>query len=265
MQRCSLNKYSASHDPRSDSEVVGSVNAAGQYPASRPKHESSPNVFQLLEPGDVELFSGIGKEERQSILAAAVNRSFKTGDIIVRADDVASHLFLIKRGAVDFHVITSDGKDVLLGRLVHGDIFGVAAFLSTPAGYLGTAQAAQQCEILSWPRRIANQLARVHPDLAENALRTALRYLARYVKRHISLVSNTASERLASTLASLGARAGHAVPDGIEIDIKNEDLASLSDVGFFTTSRLLSVWQREGVLEKARGKVVLRCPEKLVS
>ena len=109
------------------------------------------------------------------------------------------------------------------------------------------------------------QLATRYPKLAENALRTALRYLALYVKRHIGLVSNTAQERLAYALSSLGSRAGRALPSGLEVEVKNEDLASFADVGIFTTSRLLNDWERKGIVEKTRGKVLIRSPEKLLA
>jgi CRP-like cAMP-binding protein len=51
----------------------------------------------------------------------------------------------------------------------------------------------------------------------------------------------------------------------VEVDIKNEDLASLADVSFFTVSRLMSNWDREGVVKKSRGKIVIRSPEKLLA
>jgi CRP-like cAMP-binding protein len=78
-------------------------------------------------------------------------------------------------------------------------------------------------------------------------------------------VSNIAQERLACALSSLGSRIGHALPNGVEVDIKNEDLASLADVSIFTASRLLKDWERKGAVEKSRGKVLIRRPEKLLA
>jgi CRP-like cAMP-binding protein len=92
-----------------------------------------------------------------------------------------------------------------------------------------------------------------------------LRYLALYAKRHIGLVSNTAQERLAYALSSVGTRTGHVVPKGVEVDIKNEDLASLADISSFAASRILQGWDRKGVVEKRRGKVIIRSPEKLLA
>jgi len=60
-------------------------------------------------------------------------------------------------------------------------------------------------------------------------------------------------------------RAGVRTPSGIEIRIKNEQLASLADVSPFTASRLLKRWERAGVIRKGRGVVRIVCPEKLIA
>ena len=219
----------------------------------------------MIKPSSVQLFTGFGSDETRVILAGAVRRKFEKSQIIINTDEPATRLFLVKTGCVDFYVLSEDGREILLRRLLPGNVFGVAAFLSEPMGYFGTAKAVCEGETLIWEHQVIRQLATRYPKLAENALRTALRYLALYVKRHIRLVSNTAQERLAYALSSLGSRAGRALPSGLEVEVKNEDLASFADVGIFTTSRLLNDWERKGIVEKTRGKVLIRSPEKLLA
>jgi CRP-like cAMP-binding protein len=233
--------------------------------AAAPETATPHAASLIIEPASVRLFSGLGKDEINSILGAATRKKFKARETIISSGQVTSHLYLVRMGNVNFYVVTSDGREILLRRLVPGNVFGVAAFLSEPGGYMGTAQAVHDTEVLMWDHRLVRQLAKAHPGLSENALRTVLRYLALYVKRHIGLLSNTAEERLACALTSLGSRAGHLLPSGIEVEIKNEDLASLADVGFFTATRLLKEWEREGAVKKSRGKVLIRCPEKLIA
>jgi CRP-like cAMP-binding protein len=219
----------------------------------------------MISPASVELFSGLQENDIKTIRNAATRREFEASRIIVMANEPANRLFLIETGCVDYYVTSEAGRDILLRRLAAGDVFGQASLLSRPMGYLGTAKAVQQIRILEWEEQVIHQLVKTHPKIIENALRTALRYLALYAKRHIGLVSDTAQERLAYALSSLGSRTGRAVPSGVEVDIKNEDLASLADVSFFTTSRILKNWGRHKVLEKTRGKIIIRAPEKLLA
>lgn len=219
----------------------------------------------MISPASVQLFSGLEQNQIKAIETAAIQRQFEASQIIVRANEPGESLFLVRSGIVDYYVTTEAGEDVLLRRLAAGDVFGMSCFLSRPTGYLGTAKAAQQMHAWEWRHCVVRRLASTYPQLVENALRIALRYLALYAKRHVGLVSDTAQERLACVLSSLGSRTGHAVPSGVEVDIKNEDLASFADVSYFTASRVLKGWARDGVVEKSRGKVVIRSPEKLLA
>jgi CRP-like cAMP-binding protein len=219
----------------------------------------------VIEPNTIRLFTGLAKNEVATIMNAAAKRTFAPSEVIIRASEPANRLFLIRTGSVDFHVTTNEGKAILLRRLVPGDIFGVGAFLEEPLGYLGMAKSVRKTEILTWEHEVIRKLAKAYPRLPENALRTVLRYIALYAERHIRFVSRPAEERLACVLTSLGTRAGHMIPSGMEIEIKNEDLASLADISFYTATRFLKEWERKGAVKKSRGKVIIRCPEKLLA
>jgi CRP/FNR family transcriptional regulator, nitrogen oxide reductase regulator len=215
-------------------------------------------------PASIGLFQGLGEDEIAVVLAAAVRREFTRSELIIRAEERATQLFLVTGGHVDYFVVTSQGEQILLKRLVPGEIFGVASFLSDPVGYLGTAKPAHYGEVLTWEHRVVRRLAKAYPRLPENALRIALCYIAMYARRHARLVSNTAAERLASAMTSLASRAGHVLPSGVEVEVRNEDLASLADVSLFTASRVLKGWELDGSVEKSRGRVLIRRPEKLL-
>jgi len=62
-------------------------------------------------------------------------------------------------------------------------------------------------------------------------------------------------------LASAGGQRSSA---GIELGVRNEDLANAANVTQFTASRVLNPWQRSGLVTKTRGKIVLRSPEGLL-
>jgi CRP-like cAMP-binding protein len=66
-------------------------------------------------------------------------------------------------------------------------------------------------------------------------------------------------------LGNLANGMGERVTEGVALDVRNEELANEANITIFTTSRLLSEWQRKGILTKRRGKVVLRSPENLMS
>jgi len=107
-------------------------------------------------------------------------------------------------------------------------------------------------------------LAEKHRILAQNALHIILYCLAAYTERLVGLATGTAEERLAFTLLQLARRAGHMRSDGAELTILNEQLARLANVSAFTASRQLKEWERQGIIQKSRGKVVILAPEGLL-
>ena len=107
-------------------------------------------------------------------------------------------------------------------------------------------------------------LATRYPRLLENAYSLTLDYLVAYRTAHLSLVCQSAPERLAQVLISLANGFGQRVEAGIELKIINEELSNEANLTPFTTSRLLSEWQRQGFVLKARGQILLRSPERLL-
>jgi CRP-like cAMP-binding protein len=78
------------------------------------------------------------------------------------------------------------------------------------------------------------------------------------------MTCQNARQRLANVLINLATGMGQEVAGGIELDIKNEELANEANVTPFTASRLLSEFQRSGMLIKNRGKILLRSAEGLL-
>ena len=224
-----------------------------------------PANGQAISRSSCCLFHGIGKDDIASFMASGVVRAFARGRIIVRAGDPGTHLYILKTGAADYIRAAPEGQQVLIIRLAPSDTVGLGTILDKPVGYIGTAETLEDTEVYAWEHRQVRQFAAKHPLLAENALRITLEYIRLYSDRHLALVTNNAEDRLAGTLMQLAARTGHHHTKGLEINITNEALAALADVGPFTASRLLQKWERKGAVEKRRGKLVILAPEKMLT
>jgi CRP-like cAMP-binding protein len=108
-----------------------------------------------------------------------------------------------------------------------------------------------------WKRDALRRLVLQFPRLLENGLSISCDYLVWYLATHLSLISNNARERLAHVLVSLSRGIGQKSSKGITLEITNEQLANTANISPFTVSRLLTEWQRSGVLLKSRGRLQL--------
>jgi CRP-like cAMP-binding protein len=207
---------------------------------------------------------GLAPHELKTILSAATQRRFAANSVATNQGHPADHLFLLTKGRARHFFITEEGKKLLLKWLGPGDLIGGRTILSSPSSYLVSTEMVKDSSVLVWDRTTLRGLVKKFPRLLENALLTASDYVTWQLTSHIGLACCTARQRVAQTLVTLARSVGQEAPGGIELHITNEDLANAANVTPFTASRLISEWQRSRVLEKRRGKVVLRSPERLL-
>jgi CRP-like cAMP-binding protein len=209
--------------------------------------------------------TGLPEAQLNSVLSAAKHRRFAASSVIVHQGDPAERFFLLTSGHGRHFVITPKGKKISLHWLTCGQLIGGAALLVPRITYLASTELLSNGCALVWDRKTIRDLVRRCPELLDNALSIAVtEHLAWILASHVSLTSDNATGRVAHFLLSLASGVGVVDRCGIELQIKNEDLAAGASVTPFTASRVLSRWQRAGVLTKRRGKLLLRKPELLL-
>ena len=209
-------------------------------------------------------FAGLTPAELESVLGAAKQIKAAANSVITNQDHPAEHLYLLLAGRARYFCVTETGKKVILLWIPPGQTFGGAALVTPPSAYLVSSETVRNSSMLVWDRARIRSLAARCPRLVENAMSETHSYLAAYRAAHMSLMCDTAPERLAHVLTSLASGIGQKVAEGVELNIRNEELANEANLTVFTTSRLLSEWQRRGMLLKGRGKILLRSPELLL-
>jgi CRP/FNR family transcriptional regulator, nitrogen oxide reductase regulator len=211
------------------------------------------------------LLEKLSEEERTSILAAASYRRFPRHGVVTNQGEPAGRLFLIIEGSARNFFITPDGRKIYLLWLKPGEIFGGVALLPEPSLFLVGTEMVKDSSVLVWERATIRNLAARYPRLVENGSAIATDYLTWFVATHLSLVCHNARQRLAHVLVSLANGIGTKCPDGIHLEITNEQLANTANITLFTASRLLSQWQRSGTVVKTRGSILLRHPKQLLA
>ena len=245
-------------------------NAKGGAPAGwlhlgeNDKQLMNASIAALLRERKPRFLEGVDAPDIKTILAAATRQRFLANSVIVNQGYPAGHLFLLLTGRARRFVLMENGQKIDLLRVPPGDVFGEAAMLARRVNYLVSTEATANSSTLVWSRSTIRSLSERYPRLLENALLNSFDYLAAYRAAHASLICNSAPQRLAQVLANLVYGIGQRVPGGVELDVRNEELANEANISVFTASRLLSAWEREGILVKRRGKVLLRYPEKLL-
>ena len=222
------------------------------------------------ESGDVswmrsKFLAGLSDAAMRDLLDTASLRHIEPKkDVIVKGEH-PDHLFLLKTGRMRSYILSEDGSEIVLLWAAPGEVVGLVSLLPTPPNYLVNTTTVTACDCLMWNHDTIRKLATEHPQIMENGFRLALHHLGTYVKRHVNIMTKSAESRLANQLVQLATSAGEVGNSGIRIDITNEQLSSLSDIGSFTTSRILSRWEKAGMVSKQRGRLTILDPESLMA
>ena len=241
--------------------VVAGDSAARSAHSSPGAASCKPPLLRNLKPRFLE---GLTAYELESVLAVAKLRRVPANSVIANQDDPAKHLFLLLTGRARYFLVTDKGQKIILLWIPPGEIFGLAALLVSPTTYVVSTEIVRESSLLVWDSATIRSLAARHPRLWENALSVTPQYLVAYQTAHTALICRSARERLAHVLVSLARGIGQKVAGGVELHVRNEELANEANVTLFTASRLLNQWQRAGILLKSRGKIMLRAPERLL-
>lgn len=222
--------------------------------------ESAALVKRLQPP----FLDRLTPEEAKTVLAAARLRRFLANSIITNQGHPASHMYMVLTGAARSFFLTQGGQKLHVHWYPPGEMFGGMAMTLRASEYIVSTEAVKTGHVLIWDRAAVRALVARFPKLLDNALMIAADYLNSTIATQVALSCHTARQRLAEALVNLASGTGHRVSEGIELVVRNEELAAVASVTPFTASRVMSEWQRSGVVAKSRGKVVVRSPERLL-
>lgn len=227
---------------------------------------SSPRMLESIQAflRSNPLFAGLPAREVEALAAVARVESLRQREYVFMEGDRAEWLCLVKSGRVKILRHTRTGREVVLEFLGAGEIFGGVAVLERRP-YPATAQTVEPSVIVKIPAEPVIALAERHPALIrEMALLIGRRLRAAHdsVK---SLAVDPVEARLAATLLRLAEREGRRGREGMVLPfhLTRQSLADMSGTTVESAIRVVSRWQREGLVRDEGGRLVLADVETL--
>ncbi len=188
----------------------------------------------------------------------------EAGGCFFREGDPAKEIYFMERGRAKVYQVTSGGRQALIRLIDSGDVFGFPAILEL-ATYSMSAEAMDDCKVRSWNVDTWMQLIVQYPLLGNNLALTALQAFETLRERFVYFSTQAVETRIAWALHLLGQQVGQITTQTIVIpeDSVQQDLADLAGTTIYTVSRILSTWERAGILSKSRGRIIVHQPTKL--
>lgn len=193
-----------------------------------------------------------------------VDRGYGPGECLYFEGDPATHLYVVADGNVKLMRHTAGGKDVLLDFLASGEFFGSLTHAKGDT-YAETARAHTQACILSIDGADFRAILSANPSVALKVMDIVSERL-RSANEMVGLLSVVSIEqRLAQILLKLAGKFGEKSKTGllIQLPLGRTDLAEMTGTTTETASRVLSQFQKDGLIHTGRRWVAITDPQGL--
>ena len=214
---------------------------------------------------EIPPFRRLDKRQIREILDQATPRRYEEGHPVFREGHEAERFYLLLDGHIRVIRTTKDGEQVIALHIPSGQLFGIAAALGRDT-YPATAMPACDCVALSWPMRLWHEFAANYDGFSTETYKTVGERLGAMNDTIVEMATKHVEQRVAAAILRLINQSGKKTPEGIEIDfpITRQHISEMTGTTLHTVSRLLSAWEKEGIVQSRRKRICVTDPHQLV-
>lgn len=210
-------------------------------------------------------FSKLDPSQIREILNQASSRRYDAGVSVFEEGHDADRFFLLLDGYIRVVRITPDGEQVIALHIPSGQLFGIAKALGRDT-FPATAITAAESITLSWPTRLWDSFVAQYDGFATETYKVVGERIGEMNDRIVEIATQQVEQRIACVLLRLINQMGRKVDGGIEIDfpITRQDISEMTGTTLHTVSRMMSAWEKQGFVESARKRIIVRDPHQIV-
>ena len=193
----------------------------------------------------------------------ATKRRVARGASLYRSGDGFEYLYAVRSGAFKTVGVSRHGEEKITGFHLAGELLGLDAISAGRYGY--SAVALEDSEVCAMPFAALERMSLSVPALQRQLFRALSGDISRDHGLMLLLGSMSAEQRLAAFLLSLSRRyqrLGFAA-DRFVLRMTREEIGNYLGLTLETVSRLLSRFQRDGLLAVHQREIELRSVERL--
>ena len=228
---------------------------------ARPVKKLDESLLTNLPP-----FISLSRPQIREILDAAQTARYDAGQTVFAEGLPVDRFFLLLDGYVRVQRTTPEGDQIILLHIAPGQLFGIGAALGHKT-YPATAMAADDCVVLAWPNRLWPDFIARYDGFATRTYATVGDRLHDMQAVIVEMATKQVEQRIASALLRLITQTGRKVEGGIEVDfpITRQNISDMTGSTLHTVSRLMSAWEKDGIVASARKKITVTAPDRLMS
>ena len=212
--------------------------------------------------GAIPILAPLTADDRAALEPLCELRAYEKGDTIFEEGEAAAfiHFLFVGRAKI---VKSTPERDLILEILGPGEPVGaVAVFEERP--FPATAVALEPCGTVTLPSREFFHLVERKPEIVRRLLAgLTLRLMA--LNRRLADMTGSVEYRAARLFATLAERLGKPRDGGtfVPLHLSRQEIADLVGTTIETAIRIMSRWQKEGLVETDKSGFRIRNPAAL--
>ncbi|MCS7060605.1 MAG: Crp/Fnr family transcriptional regulator [Anaerolineae bacterium] len=217
----------------------------------------------------IPLLSGAPAPVLDDLARESRLRNLARGEILFTQGDPALAVHFVLSGRVRLIQHTTSGQDVTIGVFALHEPVGLLVALEE-ATYPGTCEALDQSTVISISAAAIVRAMTQYPPFMLKVIKILHARLMEANDRIRELSAERVERRLARAVLRLANKVGvkeetHGVSRiRIDMPLSRQSLAELTGTTLHTVSRILSDWQRAGLIDAGREQLVIVRPHELV-
>lgn len=219
-----------------------------------------------VELKQVIVFQNATDDDLRLILQNSITRPIEEGGYFFFQGDHAQYLYILTSGQVKLMQSNPNGQQVNLRTIHSWQMFGALGAVRKEATYPATAQALENSSALAIESSFLHGLVETRPQIAFDLMTLMTTYIQEMQARYRELATERVEQRVANALLRLAAQVGIRSEKEtiIELSFSRQDVAEMTGTTLYTVSRLLSDWERKGIIETGRERIRITKPHDLV-
>ena len=204
----------------------------------------------------------LNNEELLHLADCKTSYTIKKGEHIFEEGDSVNGIYCVKQGVCKLSKLSANGKDQIVKLVKPGELLGQRSMISDEHANL-SAVALEDMEVCFIPRSEVMTLFDNNNKFSMNLMKTICGDLKESDEHMVSISQKTVKERLAETLIYLQDSFGKNEDGSLRIQLSREELAGMIGTATESCIRLLSDFNKLGLIELVGKKIVIKDSNKL--
>nr|WP_314896046.1 Crp/Fnr family transcriptional regulator [uncultured Flavobacterium sp.] len=202
------------------------------------------------------------KDELLQLSDCKTSYTIKKGEVIFEEGENVNGIYCVKDGICKLTKLSPNGKDHIVKLVTKGELLGQRSMISDEPVNL-SAVALEDMEVCFIPKSEIMGYFDKNNQFSMNVMKTICGDLKEADDHMVNLAQKTVKERLAETLLYLHDTFGKNEDNSLKIQLSREELASMIGTATESCIRLLSDFNKLGLIELTGKKIVLKEINKL--